>query len=177
MANGTIKKKILLLGDGSVGKTSLISKFVLDQFDDRYITTIGTKVTKKEITVRGPDGASQSLVLMIWDILGQKGFTGIQTSSAAKAAGVLYVTDITRADTLPNLEQYWMPIIKQGADNIPQIFLGNKADLAEEAKFGISELKEMAERHNGSAFLTSAKTGQSVDEAFLKLGEMILANE
>ena len=61
--------KVCLLGDGSVGKTSLIRKYVLDKFNDDYIMTIGTKITKKEIPVKEKN---TNAVLMIWDILGQK---------------------------------------------------------------------------------------------------------
>src|SRR5439155_825420 len=75
-----IKRKILLLGDGAVGKTSLIRRFVVDKFSDDYITTIGTKVTKKDLRIESP-ARSTDLTFMIWDVLGQKGYRGIQDSS------------------------------------------------------------------------------------------------
>src|SRR5438046_784173 len=87
MVDDHIKRKILLLGDGAVGKTSLIRRFVVDKFSDDYITTIGTKVTKKDLRLESP-GKVTDLTFMIWDVLGQKGYKGIQESSfqGAKAA-------------------------------------------------------------------------------------------
>src|SRR5437773_8000902 len=71
MSPDFIKRKILLLGDASVGKTSLIRRFVVDKFSDDYITTIGTKVTKKDLRLESP-GKVTDLTFMIWDVLGQK---------------------------------------------------------------------------------------------------------
>jgi len=70
-----MKMKVCLVGEAAVGKTSLIRRFVLDDFDDKYIQTLGTKVSKKELTVAIPDGSGNMKVDMtIWDIMGQKGF-------------------------------------------------------------------------------------------------------
>ena len=69
-----IKTKVCLVGDNNVGKTSLIRRFVLDSFDDKYTSTIGTKVTKKEVNVKRDNGREVSLSMLVWDIMGQKGF-------------------------------------------------------------------------------------------------------
>src|SRR5437867_6419003 len=70
-----MKVKVCLVGEAAVGKTSLIRRFVLENFDDKYIQTLGTKVSKKELTSRSPDGSGELKIDMtIWDIMGQKGF-------------------------------------------------------------------------------------------------------
>ncbi|MDG6221373.1 MAG: ADP-ribosylation factor-like protein, partial [Candidatus Thermoplasmatota archaeon] len=94
------KRKFCLLGEGAVGKTSLIRRFVTDQFDDRYITTIGTKVTKKSLDLPPGSGADR-VEMMIWDIMGQQGYrTMLQESYFSGAAGALAICDVTRKDTL-----------------------------------------------------------------------------
>ena len=95
MADDHIKRKILLLGDGAVGKTSFIRRFVVDKFSDDYITTIGTKVTKKDLRIESPSKAVE-LTFMIWDVLGQKGYKNIQESAFQGSKGALLVYDVTR---------------------------------------------------------------------------------
>src|SRR5207249_1578112 len=98
MSPDFIKRKILLLGDASVGKTSLIRRFVVDKFSDDYITTIGTKVTKKDLRF-DQGNRTVDLSMMIWDVLGQKGYKGIQESAFRGARGVILVFDLTRPET------------------------------------------------------------------------------
>jgi GTPase SAR1 family protein len=74
MENKEVKVKVCLVGSGGVGKTSLIRRYVNDMFDDKYIATIGTKVTKKEIPIKDQNDSEIKMDMMIWDIMGQKGF-------------------------------------------------------------------------------------------------------
>jgi small GTP-binding protein len=176
MAIEQIKKNVILLGDGAVGKTSLIKRFVLDQFDDKYITTIGTKVTKKEIFV-GTDENGAEMTLLVWDILGQKGYRYTQALSFGGIEGAILVADTTRPETLQSLKEYWIPSIISVAGQVPIAFLGNKADLENERAFGLKELQGLAKETgmgNGpNCFLTSAKTGDSVEDAFYGLAETL----
>ncbi len=168
-----IKRKILLLGDGEVGKTSLIRKYVLDKFDDKYIATIGAKVTKKELKIT-TDDEKFYITLMIWDILGQKDYKSIQTRSYKGADGVILVADFTRKDTLPSLEDYWLANIKGMVPNIQLIFVANKSDLKEEAQFTIKDLQKMAAKYNSEFFSSSAKTGENVEQLFITLGKKLI---
>src|SRR6266508_420838 len=103
-----MKVKVILLGDGSVGKTSLIRRFVTDNFSDNYLMTIGTKVTKKELEVG--EGASRTpMTMTIWDVLGQKGYAGVQESAVKGGQAVLLAYDVTRDETWKQLEEYWIP--------------------------------------------------------------------
>ena len=162
------KTKVLLLGDGAVGKTSLIRRFVVDQFGDEYISTIGTKVSKKDVAIVDGDVTHQ-IALTIWDVLGQKGYSAVQTTAFQGARGVLYVYDATRPETRKSLEAYWFPRVREVVGTVPAIVAGNKVDLVEDRAAAMADLESLAGRHAMPHFLTSAKTGQSVEAAFEKL--------
>lgn len=167
------KRKVLLIGDGAVGKTSLIRKFVTDKFDDKYIATIGTKVTKKELELKGPE-QNIFLTMMIWDVLGQKGYTSIQATSFKGADGVILVCDYTRLETLKSLEDYWIPNIGTNLSKLRYVFAANKCDLKDEAQFSIDDVQMIASRYNSTAYSCSAKSGENVEDLFLNLGNMLI---
>jgi small GTP-binding protein len=172
METRQLKRKVLLLGDGAVGKTSLIRKFVTDKFDDKYISTIGTKVTKKEMRMK-TSGEEALLILMIWDILGQKGYKSVQSTSYKGGEGAMMVCDLTRKETLDSLKEYWIPELQKVVGEIPMIFVGNKSDLLEERQISEEELGAVAEDFNATYFMSSAKTGENVEDMFGKLGDEV----
>jgi len=164
------KTKVLLLGDGAVGKTSLIRRFVVDQFGDDYITTIGTKVSKKDLSlVEG--GVTHQVAMTIWDVLGQKGYSSVQTTAFQGARGVLYVYDATRPETREGIASYWIPRVRETLGSVPAILAGNKVDLVEDRRQAMEDLEHLAGGFAMPHFLTSAKTGERVEEAFEKLGK------
>ena len=171
-----VKRKVLMLGDGAVGKTSLIHKYVMDKFDDKYITTIGTKVTKKVLELEH-DNERVDLTLMIWDILGQKGYTTIQSASYKGGEGALLVCDLTRKETLDSLEEYWIPEINKVKANIPMIFVGNKVDLVDQRQITNEELEALAVKYNTKYFLSSAKTGENIEDIFNQLGISVISHQ
>jgi small GTP-binding protein len=168
-----IKKKIILLGDGAVGKTSLIRRFVVDKFDDDYLLTIGFKITAKDLTI-SVDKKTLYLKLQIWDILGQKGYIELHKSSLPGTAGVLLVADVTRKVTLKSLETYWIPAVQNMVGNVPFIILANKCDLIETAEFKERELKKFADKYDVPFYFVSAKNGENVRDAFYTLGEEMM---
>jgi len=171
------KKKVLILGDGSVGKTSLIRRYVVDKFSDEYITTIGTKTTKRDIVVE-VGGKEWNLSLLIWDVLGQKGYTEVQTSAFQGAKGVILVLDVSRPETRGSLVDYWIPRVWQVIGKLPMMIFANKADLAVDLEAEEAHLRSMCELYQCEGYLTSAKTGHNVENAFLALGrELIVAGE
>ena len=168
-----IKRKVILLGDGAVGKTSLIRRFVVDKFDDKYITTIGTKITVKELQITVDEEVTY-LKFQIWDILGQKGYTRLYNTSFPGTSGVFLVADITRKKTLESLERYWIPEVQNIVGDVPFVILANKSDLINSAEFGEIELKEFASKYEAPFYLTSAKTGGNVNKAFYVLGKRMV---
>lgn len=158
-------KKICLLGDGAVGKTSLIRRYVYDFFDDKYIKTIGTKVTKKTLTLSD----KLTLTLLIYDILGQKDYERLHKLYYRGSSGALVVSDVTREDTLENMS-HWAKSLRDGVGDIPLVFICNKTDLK---KTTTKAIADRARPFNASCFLTSAKTGKNVENAFKSLSEML----
>ncbi len=167
-----LKVKICLVGDSSVGKTSLIRRYVMDIFDDKYITTLGTKVSKKRIMIRNRD-SEFDLTLSIWDVLGQKDFKGIHAMAFKGAKGTLLVCDLTRKETLNNLTN-WVSHIKAVTGQIPMIILANKSDLTSEYAFTEAELQAFSTQLNTDFYMTSAKFGDNVIKTFFKLGELVI---
>ncbi len=173
MSPELLKAKVLLLGEGAVGKTSLIRRFVVDQFSDDYITTVGTKVSKKDVQLVR-DGRQLDMVMQVWDVLGQRGYAGVQETALKGARGALMVYDITREETRRALEEYWVPMLWRLVGKIPIIFVGNKIDLIDERVKAHEMLGYLKQRYSAEGLLSSAKTGEHVEEAFLKLSEYIL---
>lgn len=186
MAKKTVKK-VVLLGESAVGKTSLIRRYVHDEFADDYISTIGTKVSKKVIDLN-VEGQDIEVNLMIWDMLGREGYMSTQARQIVGAQGVIIVGDITRPETMANLEKYWIPMILRtiGTVKLPFIFLGNKVDLANEDMLAatLDIMNELEERYNhgmkqyipqhlNTWFLTSAKTGEKVEDAFESMAHLL----
>jgi small GTP-binding protein len=161
-------KKICLLGDGGVGKTSLIRRYVLDIFDDQYIQTFGAKVSKKVLELE-----DVGLTLMIWDVLGQKTQKALHSTYYSGANGALLVCDMTRPETLSNLRD-WAVDLREVSGDIPIIVAGNKSDL--EMRVDRLDLERLAGELGATAILTSALTGENVQEAFEKLGRRIMGD-
>ncbi len=139
-----IAKKILLIGDPAVGKTSLVRRFVLDIFDDSYLSTLGTKVTNKTMILSLPEiNQKIELKLMIWDVMGQKEYAMIQESAYMGANGAILVGDLSRQDTLGHLGN-WVSDLYNITSVIPLVFIGNKADLIDPSTIGRDELENLA---------------------------------
>ena len=169
-------KKVGLIGDSAVGKTSLIRRFVVDVFDDKYIATIGTKVSKRDLEYDLTD-KTMYLTLMLWDILGQKDYTKIRTQSMKSSHGVIIVSDLSRPETIETAKEFWFREAWDTLGQVPVVFIGNKADLVDDGSKAAEELKEFAESVEMPVIICSAKTGENVDGAFRKIGEMMISGE
>jgi small GTP-binding protein len=169
-----IKLKICLLGDPAVGKTSLVQKFVYDFFSDSYMRTVGTKVSRKIIQYHEPiSDINYEIVMMLWDIMGQK-FSSMPLDNYLKMShGALIVCDVTRKQTFENCRE-WKKNLVEGSGNVPIIYIANKIDLEKKLDFSLHEFQEFCKKDNVEYFLTSAKTGENVESAFQRLGELII---
>lgn len=161
-----IKKKICLLGYFAVGKTSLVQRFVFETFSEKYHTTIGVKIDKKEIQI-----ANTPIQLLIWDIHGEDRFQKVQQSYLIGAAGYLLVLDSTREESL-EVALELKNLVESTVGNIPFMALLNKSDLLDEQVLNPQILEEKGFPAS-NIILTSAKTGVGVEEAFIKLGQKL----
>lgn len=167
MTNRVIQKKICLLGDFAVGKTSLVRQFVKSRFDDRYLSTIGVKISRKTMTMD-----NFALNLLIWDLAGGNDFSKAGSSYLRGAVAALIVCDLTRPETLAGYQFYTDQIRALNPDAI-LIFAGNKVDLEDERVIDEVELRALSQQLGGHYLDTSAKTGFQVEAAFRLLAEQI----
>jgi small GTP-binding protein len=169
------KLKVGLVGDPAVGKTSLIRRFVLDQFDDKYAKTIGAKVSKKEIHLALPQGKHMRVDMTIWDVMGEKNIAELYLQAHFQGMqGILAVADVTREDTLKSIEG-WTASVRHVAGDVPIYVLVNKMDLEKKIAMELSHVSKFS-RGLGSPFsFTSAKTGKNVEKAFTELANWILS--
>ncbi len=163
-----IRKKICLLGSFAVGKTSLVSRFVHSQFSDRYQTTVGVKVDKKNLEVDG-----EEVTLVIWDLAGEDRWQEVRTSYLRGASGALLVADATRLETLEVTAGLAEKMREQNPDAHLLVLL-NKVDL--EADFAVPIEEWRARIDWAQVVLTSAKTGLGVEQAFDDLARACLAD-
>jgi small GTP-binding protein len=154
-----IKKKVCLIGAYAVGKTSLVRQFVSGMFSDNYLSTVGVKIDQRTVVTDG-----QEVRLMVWDLAGSDEFQKVRKSYLQGAAGILYVADGTRAETLDTIRTEREEVM-QRFPGVPSILLINKHDLVNEWEI---EAKDLARfREEGLEVLsTSARTGEQVAEAF-----------
>ncbi|MHA2090823.1 MAG: GTP-binding protein [Candidatus Kariarchaeaceae archaeon] len=160
--------KILLLGDGGVGKTSLVQRFVHDRFTKEYLHTIGMQPSQKYMTVD-----NKFLCLSIFDIAGDKSFKGLRELFYRGARGSLVTFDLTDKGSFNNAEK-WLKEAKSKSKNQHFILVGNKNDLKNRA-VSAEDGKTLAKKLKCSDYIeTSALNGDFVDKAFTLLGETIL---
>jgi small GTP-binding protein len=166
-----IQKKICLLGDFAVGKTSLVRRFVEGRFDDRYLGTIGVKISRK--TIARPYG---ELNLLVWDMTGGEELgTQSRASYLRGAAGAIIVCDLTRHETLEIFRRYTHQM-RTLNPKTSLVFVGNKVDLIAERNISDTEMQAIcATLGSDTYFLSSAKTGEQVETVFLHLADQIEA--
>jgi small GTP-binding protein len=161
--------KICLLGEKNVGKTSLVYRFIEDKFRENYKATLGVNLLKKDLEVSGHGGVSAQ----IWDLGGQESFKSLRKLYLEGANGALVIYDTTNQKSFEKLDD-WIQSFREARGNEPMILIGNKSDLKNQIKISENEAKQFAGNNNMGLIITSAKTGQNVEEAFTELTKGIL---
>jgi small GTP-binding protein len=165
-----ISQKMCLIGDFGVGKTSLIRRFVDDQFRDEYLSTVGVKISSKVVEVTLADQVQQKVKLLIWDLEGHTKFKSISPNYLQGAKGALIVADFTRPETIESLTNHIQ--LFTSANPKGSILLAlNKIDLVEQEV--VDRLTNLAQTQESNrvfgVYQTSAKTGKDVDTIFSDL--------
>lgn len=159
--------KLIVIGPGAVGKSSLIRRFVENKFSFHYKFTIGVDFMTKNVEYE----PGKSAKLTLWDIGGQERFKVLRRSFYEGTHGALVVFDLSRANTFTKMKE-WLSDARQYIENdFPAIIIGNKVDLIPEIgeTFDRNEPQQYAKAEHSTYIETSAKTGDNVEKAFLDL--------
>lgn len=159
-----LSKKVILTGSFGVGKTSLFNRFINNTFSERYLTTIGVKVDKKEVYVNG-----QTASLILWDIAGEITQNKVPTTYFLGASAIIYVLDLTRTSTHANIDKD-IAFINNLLPGCIIKLVGNKKDLLSE-----EQLREITADLNLDT-ITSAKTGEQVEDLFVSIATELVSN-
>jgi hypothetical protein len=154
-----IQLKLCMVGSFAVGKSSLVQRFVRSVFSDKYHTTVGVKVDKKDVLIGG-----STVRMMIWDLAGEDAFSHLRTTFMRGAAGYLLVADGTRGQTL----DVALDLNRKIADSlgpIPFVIAFNKSDLAADWEVNSARIESL-ERTGVKIFRCSAKSGAGVEDVF-----------
>lgn len=173
--SAAINKKVCLLGDFGVGKTSLVRRFVYERFEDKYLSTIGVKISRKSLTLSYQEKLID-LSIILWDLAGSEEFNQFRASYLRGASGIMLVCDLTRPDTLHNLPSY-LGDMRQVCPVADIILAANKSDLVDEQRISTSEIEAFAGGLNIPYYLTSAKSGDMVEAIFRHLGQMMMSRQ
>ncbi|MFW9771009.1 MAG: Rab family GTPase [Candidatus Heimdallarchaeota archaeon] len=168
MQKTTYKFKITLFGAGGVGKTSLLIRYIKDYFNPDLKQTIGSNFLIKDVEI-----GDTNIRLLLWDIGGQEQFQKLRSIYFKGSNGAFGVFDVTSQPSLLKLPGWISSIKKSVKKSIPMIIVGNKTDL--ERQVEREEAEDLAQRLNCCDYIeTSAKTGENVEEAFIKLAQACL---
>ena len=149
---------------------------MIDVFDDKYIATIGAKVSKRDVEYSMPD-KTVYLTIMLWDILGQKDYKKMRIQGLTGAHGVVMVTDLTRPETIKAAVDFWLPEVSEICPTAPVLLVGNKTDLVRENNPATTHMSEISNKAEMPVIYCSAKTGTNVEATFRKIGEMMLSSD
>ncbi|MFX1466921.1 MAG: GTP-binding protein [Promethearchaeota archaeon] len=167
--------KVVVIGDGAVGKTSITVRICHGQFDGEYLMTIGVEFGMKLCMIMG-----QKIKMQIWDTAGQERFRFLQPAYYSGAHGALVVYDVTRRQSFERIPIWLGYLVGNVGTSIPTIIVGNKCDLDDIRSVDVDEgehlAKHLSEHYQQDIpfFEASAKTNQNVEEIFLRLGKMML---
>ena len=173
---GDLKRTVLplmLLGDGQVGKTSLILRLTGNEFNDSQLTTVGKESYIQQVNLHGYD-----LKMKIWDTAGQERFKSMSVQVIKNSDAVILVYAINDVNSFKALDQ-WLSKLNETTDisKKPIIIVGNKCDVEDgERQVTIEEGKNYAENKGYHFYETSAKTGQNIQEAFNDIFEQLYQN-
>ena len=163
--------KLILIGDSSVGKSNILSKYLKNEFDENSKATVGVEFGTKNILING-----KKIKIQIWDTAGEERYRSITSAYYKGAKGAFIVYDITRKTTFDNIDKWISDLRLNGDKNICIIILGNKSDLIEQRQIQEKDGKKKAEMFKTAFLETSALNGDNIAKAFDELIEQIYQN-
>lgn len=168
--NNDKKCNIVIVGDGFVGKSALISKYAVNDFQAKYIVTVGIDYYEKEEEI-----SNEKIKVKIWDTAGQERYQGLTKSFYKYGNGIILTYDVTNRESFNNLKKWIDSIMNFKKENATIIIVGNKIDLSRQVSK--EDAVELARRNRYKYFETSAKTGKGVNKCFLYLINKIINHQ
>lgn len=162
-------RKVCLLGDFAVGKTSIVARGVRNTFSEKYLTTVGARVDSKLVSL----SADRELRLVLWDIAGSSTLTQLSSSYIKGAQGLLLVADGSRPETVDTALYLRAQVVQLLGHDIPAILILNKSDLAD--RWGVTPARMLALQQELPVITVSAKTAEGVEQSFSLLAGAIAA--
>ena len=163
--------KIVMLGDGAVGKTAMTTRFTQNFFDADYKRTIGSDFAIKRLTI---DDIDAQVTLQVWDLAGQPRFESVRQGFYRGARGGLMVYDVTRRRTFLNIENWKEEAFTNLQKEVPLVLVANKVDLEDSRVISTNEGEEYAKENNFIYVESSALTGENVEEAYVNLCKIMV---
>ena len=168
------KFKLLIFGDGGVGKTTLVNRYLTGIFTGGSLT-IGVDFHLKVVTIEGIE-----ITLQIWDFAGEERFRFLLPSYVVGSDGVIFMFDLTRYSSIKNISE-WLSVFKESYNTkekkIPVIMVGSKLDLDLKRSVSKEDAKNVAEEYNFNGYIEcSSKTGENVEEIFVEIGQLMMKN-
>ena len=154
--------KICLLGNGNVGKTSLVYRYIENRFSRDFKSTLGVNLLKKNIVLENEfEGKSASI--QIWDLGGQQAYRKLRKLYLEGSQGALIVFDVTDKQSFDDLEEWIQSLVEIRGNEVPMIIIGNKIDLVESRVVAEEVARKYAAKYNAEILFTSAATGEKVE--------------
>ena len=163
------KVKLMILGDSSVGKTSLLKKYCKNEFSHSYITTVGIDFQVKLLNIN-----DKKIKIQIWDTAGEERYRVVAKNYFNTSDGFIIMYDITNRDSFDSISN-WIEQIKDSTPNYKKsVLFGNKSDLNKLRNVQINEGKELAQKNDFKFFETSAKDGLNLNEGIESIVKDVL---
>jgi small GTP-binding protein len=156
--------KLVLLGDGGVGKTSLVYRFIENRFSRDFKSTLGVNLLKKKLTLD-----QQEISAQLWDLGGQDSYKKIRRLYLEGAQGALVVFDVLNQKSFDNLDDWIGSLIEVRGKEVPMVLIANKIDIQEHRMVSKGQAEAYANKYKMHLIETSAATGENVENAFVEL--------
>lgn len=162
--------KVIVIGDPGTEKTELLSKYASNQFEEKYLQTVGVSILKEQVEL---EDINATISLMFWDIASQPQFYMLHRLYFNGVDGIIFVFDLTRSSTFSNINNWYNSAVKYGVGGVPKILVGNKSDLTNQRKIILPMAEHLSEKLNAPYFETSVRTGQNMQTIFKTIAELI----
>ncbi|MHA2425044.1 MAG: Rab family GTPase [Candidatus Thorarchaeota archaeon] len=166
------KFRVVLLGEATVGKTSLLRRYTENTFDEEYKQTIGTTFASKDVAIKDDEGTDRVVRLVIWDMGGQATYKELRRQYMKGASAAIIVYDVTKPETFMAMNT-WYESFREVCPNAMAIICANKVDLEVNRMVPVEPGQMLRDWFQAAYYETSAKTGNQVDAVFTRVAEEV----